>query len=76
MSYRHAWSSLRAAEERIGRPLLVRQRGGKNGGGASLTPYARALMQEFMNLDHDVREFVDKRYRQIFHARTGKGRRR
>ena len=41
MSYRHAWSQIKSAEENLGETLLVRSRGGKNRGGAVLTKRAR-----------------------------------
>jgi molybdate transport system regulatory protein len=66
MSYRHAWTSIRAAEERLGRPLLVRRRGGKEKGGASLTGYAKELLRRFEKVDRDVRAFAARRYRETF----------
>jgi len=61
MSYRHAWSQVRSAEERLGEPLLVRQRGGKARGGSVLTEKAKELLVRFEKLDREVREFVDAR---------------
>ena len=66
MSYRHVWSSLQAAEKRIGKPLLVRRKGGRQRGGTTLTPYARNLLRQFDRLDNDIRKTTDKRFRDIF----------
>ncbi|MDP2906203.1 MAG: winged helix-turn-helix domain-containing protein [Candidatus Omnitrophota bacterium] len=66
MSYRHAWSHCISAEKRIGQPLLIRNKGGKDGGGAILTDYARGLLKKFEKLEHEVNVFTDKRYRAIF----------
>ena len=44
MSYNKAWRSLRAAEERLGFPLLERQVGGKEGGGSRLSAPGEELL--------------------------------
>jgi molybdate transport system regulatory protein len=61
LSYRHAWSQVKTAEERLGAALLVRNRGGHRRGGAVLTDKARGLLERFEALEHDVRAFVDER---------------
>lgn len=66
MSYRHAWSYVISAEKRIGKPLLIRIKGGKDGGGALLTDYAKELLKKFSRLEKEVNVFTDKRYRNIF----------
>jgi len=66
MSYRHAWSYIRSAEKRLGRPLLIKTKGGSGGGGAALTDYARELLSKFDRLDTDIKKFADKRFNEIF----------
>jgi len=66
MSYRHVWSAIHAAEQRLGRPLLVRHRGGKGGGGAVLTKYAKEIMQRFERMERQVRTRVDRCFRNAF----------
>jgi molybdate transport system regulatory protein len=66
MSYRHAWSYVRSAERRLGKPLLVKIKGGKEGGGAVLTDYAKDLVEKFEKLERDVKTFTNKRYGEIF----------
>ncbi len=66
MSYRHAWSYVRSAERRLGKPLLVKIKGGKEGGGAVLTDYAKDLVEKFEKLEQDVKTFTNRRYREIF----------
>jgi molybdate transport system regulatory protein len=51
MSYRHAWSMLRASEEHLGRPLLEKRKGGARGGGARLTPDGRQLLRKYRELE-------------------------
>jgi len=66
MSYRHAWSQIRAAEQRVGRPLLKRRRGGRERGGAELTDYAKEVMQRFEKMERKVRACVDRYFGEAF----------
>lgn len=66
MSYRHAWSYVHSAEKRIGRQLLIKVKGGKSGGGATLTDYAKELLEKFERLERGVKLFTDRRYQEIF----------
>lgn len=66
MSYRHAWSYIRSAEKRLGKDLLLKTKGGKTGGGAILTDYAKDLIKKFEKLDSEVRVFTNQRYKSIF----------
>ena len=54
MSYQYAWHML----ERINRlspvPVVVRQKGGKDGGGCRITPFGLNLMQAFEKRVNDV----------------------
>src|SRR5512135_3940413 len=47
ISYRRAWSHIKAMEQRLGIVLVTRQAGGRNGGGALLTNDARRFLRKF-----------------------------
>ncbi len=66
MSYRHAWSYIRSAEKRLGTSLLIKIKGGKEGGGAILTDYAKDLIEKFAKLEKQAKVFVNRRYKEIF----------
>lgn len=66
MSYRHAWSYIKSAEKRLGRPLVKCIRGGRDKGGAVLTDYAERLLKKFTKLEHKVKLFTNKFYKEIF----------
>ncbi len=66
MSYRSAWSHIRTIEKRLNKPLLIKNKGGKNGGGAKLTEYAKDLINKFEKLEYDMKKFVNGKYREIF----------
>ncbi|HHW91858.1 MAG TPA: LysR family transcriptional regulator [Firmicutes bacterium] len=47
MSYSQAWDLIRGLEEKLGFALLESQTGGKAGGGSTLTPAARDLVERY-----------------------------
>jgi len=46
-------------EERLGRSLVERTRGGKDGGGAKLTPFGRAILKEYKELETSLERLTD-----------------
>jgi len=66
ISYRKAWGYIKAMEERLGIKLIVRQTGGRNGGGATLTKEAREFLKKYEALEDGIREIVDARFNDIF----------
>lgn len=68
ISYRKAWGYIKAMEERLGIKLVERQTGGKNGGGATLTPAARDFLKKYRSLEEGINEFVDQRFKTFFHG--------
>jgi molybdate transport system regulatory protein len=66
ISYRKAWSYINAMEERLGMRLVERHAGGKNGGGASLTPEAREFLEKYEVLEEGIRDVVDVRFKEVF----------
>lgn len=47
MAYSKAWTILKNAQQQLGFPLLHSTTGGKNGGGATLTPEAATLLAAY-----------------------------
>jgi molybdate transport system regulatory protein len=47
MSYRRAWDLVEELNTLFGKPVVERQIGGRNGGGATLSPLGRALIARF-----------------------------
>ncbi|MHC1742071.1 MAG: winged helix-turn-helix domain-containing protein [Syntrophobacteraceae bacterium] len=66
VSYRKAWSYIRAMEERLHVKLVHRRTGGKNGGGATLTDEARVFIDKYERLEVGIREIVDAKFAEIF----------
>ncbi len=47
MAYSKAWTVIKTSEAALGFPLLVSTTGGKHGGGAVLSPKAKALLSAY-----------------------------
>mgnify|MGYP001167360246 CR=1 FL=1 len=65
MSYRGVWGKVRATEERLGQPLLIRNIGGSSGGGSQLTPFARQLIERFYDLNREIAEYADEHFERL-----------
>jgi formylmethanofuran dehydrogenase subunit E len=68
ISYRRAWSYIKAMEGRLGIQLVECRTGGKSGGGAIITDEAREFLEKYKQLEDGVREAVDEK----FHGAFGK----
>ncbi len=66
ISYRKAWSYIKAMEDRLGIKLVERQAGGKNGGGAALTKRAKEFLKKYELMEEGIKEIVDRRFKNIF----------
>ena len=51
MSYRRAWLLVDAINAMFTEPAVASQRGGKQGGGAQLTPFGQALIERFRRME-------------------------
>jgi len=51
MSYRRAWELVEETNRIFGKPVAIRQTGGKNGGGATLTPLGLAVISRFRAIE-------------------------
>jgi len=66
MSYSKAWRLMRNLEKRLNFPLLERHVGGASGGGSSITPKARDLLNRYKKFQKDVDRALEKIYRKHF----------
>jgi len=62
ISYRKAWGDLKKAEELLGYDLLVRQRGGKDGGASTHTEKAQKLLEAYDVLHTQMDDAVEQAY--------------
>ena len=64
MSYRHAWGAIRRIEKRAGFKVVDTRLGGKEGGGARLTPRGKVFVYRVDSLLSDLHNVVEQRFKQ------------
>lgn len=66
MAYSKAWRIIRTAEEVFGCKMLRSTTGGRNGGGAVLTPEAERLLAAYRAYQADVEDYARERFEEAF----------
>ena len=65
VSYRKAWGDLRDSERLLGYPLVLRQRGGRDGGNSILTEKAIKLLEAYQALHIRMDDAVEAAYKEF-----------
>jgi molybdate transport system regulatory protein len=60
MSYKRAWDLVDEINRICRQPAVERQAGGKNGGGAALTPFGASLVARYRKIERDAASAVRK----------------
>src|ERR1700751_3477164 len=60
MSYKRAWDLVAEINRICRQPAVERQTGGKNGGGAALTPFGVSLVARYRKIERDAATAVKK----------------
>jgi molybdate transport system regulatory protein len=60
MSYKRAWDLVDEINRMCRRPAVERQTGGRNGGGAALTPFGLSLVARYRKIERDAASAVRK----------------
>jgi len=60
MSYKRAWDLVDEINRICRQPAVERQTGGKNGGGAALTPFGASLVVRYRKIERDAASAVRK----------------
>ncbi len=66
MAYSKAWTVIKNAEQILGYKLLLSTTGGKNGGGASLSPEAEKLLAAFDGYCEKLRAYAQETFLRDF----------
>jgi len=62
MSYRRAWQLLESLNTTFREPVVLTQKGGRGGGGATLTPFGRALIESYRAFDAEVQALAGEAF--------------
>ncbi|MFP2997538.1 winged helix-turn-helix domain-containing protein [Spongiivirga sp. MCCC 1A20706] len=60
MSYKKAWTLVDAVNKLAKKEVVQKITGGRSGGGASITPYGKKLIDAFDNINQNCWIFLDK----------------
>ena len=67
MSYKAAWDSIDAMNNLADEPLLIRQVGGRHGGGTRLTEYGRRVIRQYRAAEREYQHFMDRMREHLEH---------
>jgi molybdate transport system regulatory protein len=59
MSYKAAWDAIDAMNNLADQPLLIRQVGGRHGGGTRLTEYGKGVITQYRAAEREHQRFMD-----------------
>lgn len=65
MSYKKAWTLIDAVNRSAKEAVVVSNVGGKNGGGAQVTPYGKSLIRVFEKINQNCWNYLDKQVKSI-----------
>ena len=60
MSYNKAWKLIDSFNNTTEKPVVVKNTGGKGGGGTKITPYGKQLIDAFERINKNCWKFLDK----------------
>ncbi len=60
ISYQHAWTMIDEMNRIAPEPMVVKQRGGANGGGAEISAYGKKILDEYRLIEAQVKKLVDQ----------------
>ena len=60
ISYQHAWTMIDEMNRIAPEPLVIKQRGGANGGGAEISNYGTRILKEFRQIEAQEKKLVNQ----------------
>ena len=58
ISYQYAWTMINEMNHAAPSPLVIKQRGGVNGGGAVITGYGERILNEYWQIEAQVNKLI------------------
>ena len=62
MSYSKAHKILKRAEEKFGKKLLIKKKGGIERGGSELTDFGKEFIKKYKIFQKSIKDFADKKF--------------
>ncbi len=66
MNYKKAWSHIKLLQNNLDDILVETQKGGGESGGTWLTPKANEYIDKYKQLQSEIEEFANKRFKELF----------
>ncbi|MFA5327591.1 MAG: winged helix-turn-helix domain-containing protein [Prolixibacteraceae bacterium] len=60
ISYQHVWTMIDEMNRISPSPLVLKQRGGTNGGGTEISGYGERMLREYMLIQAEIKKVVDQ----------------
>lgn len=60
ISYQHTWNMIDEMNRISPFPLVIKQRGGANGGGAEISVYGVKILNEYKQIEEQVKKLVNQ----------------
>jgi molybdate transport system regulatory protein len=65
VSYMRAWNLVKYSNKCFARPLVEASRGGKTGGGATLTEVGRQVVELYREMEHESQESISPTWKKL-----------
>ena len=66
MNYKKAWSHIKLLQKNLDDTLVITQKGGGKESGTTLTPLASEYIQKYKQLQKEIEDFANKRFKELF----------
>jgi len=66
MNYKKAWSHIKLLQQNLDDVLVVTQKGNGKNSGTKLTPKAMEYIEKYKQLQKDIEEFANERFKELF----------
>jgi len=60
ISYQHAWTMIDEMNRVAPEPLVIKQRGGANGGGAEISGYGLKILRDYALIEAQVKKLISQ----------------
>ncbi|UOB18065.1 winged helix-turn-helix domain-containing protein [Abyssalbus ytuae] len=65
MSYKKAWRLINDMNESAAKPVIIKNIGGRHGGGTTITGYGKSLINQFETINNNCIEFLNKEFEKL-----------